>query len=287
MSGLRNLNYLKHMAYHPCQAGGDPLLYIETGFQALLPLLFAFNTFSCMDILKLRAGISWKCGRKLRAMIEHGTPPKTYDNIHFLYSLGPNLVERALWFMFVAELASDFVVNWSSLIYAGLGCTGPMAGGFHTGITPGGVYNGGFGPLQVLGVQTNNCGGLGGYGVTVAAGCTATMSYNLETQPYGLAGSPPYTVETWIQDGSGNKFAFGSGKSDGGVNKTGTISSATPPNRALIGQSETYGIYGHCSNYMQTLGGPFDCYLAGHKPELAGANCLSRHDKSQFQTHQP
>ncbi len=287
MSGMRNLNYIKNLAYHPCQPSGDALLYIETGFEALLPLLFAFNTFSCMDILKLRAGISWKCGRKLRALIEHGTPPKTYDNVHFIYSLGPNIVERALWFMFLAELASDFVVNWTSLIYAGLGCSGPMAGGFHSSFSPGGILRGDFGPMQVLFVQTNRCGGMGGYGVTCSAGCTATMSYHLETQPWAFAGAPPYTLQTWIQDGSGNRYAPGSGQSTGGTDKTGTISSATPPNRALIGQAETYSVFGHASDYCQVLGGPFDCYLAGHKPELAGANCLSRHDKSQFQTHQP
>src|SRR6266446_3856123 len=174
MSGLRNLNYMKQMAYHPCQPSGDALLYIETGLQALLPLLFAFNTFSCLDIIKARAGISWKCGRTIKGIMGQGIKPKTYDGIHFLYSLGPNIVERLLWYMFVAELASDFVVNWTSLIYAGLGCTGPMAGGFHSSFSPGGILRGDFGPMQLLGVQTNRCGGLGGYGVTCLAGCTAT-----------------------------------------------------------------------------------------------------------------
>lgn len=120
MGTLNNLNYIKSTMYFPCAQPG-PLLMIETAVQAGIPTLLELGSWSCRDIMKLRAGISYRCGRSLKAAIKAAHGAAFVDKLHKFYGfIGP--ADRALWYWFVADLSTSFVAHWQSLVYQSQGC---------------------------------------------------------------------------------------------------------------------------------------------------------------------
>lgn len=120
MGFANNINYIEAMSVYPCALPG-PLVLIKTAFEAFTPILMELESFSCIDILKLRAGISYRCGKTLKAAIKKAHGPKVIDRVHFLYQFAAP-VERLLWRFFIADLASSYFAHWTSLIYEVQNC---------------------------------------------------------------------------------------------------------------------------------------------------------------------
>lgn len=114
------LNYINKILTYPCALPG-PVVWAETGLEAALPELFQLASFSCLDIVKARAGISWKCGRTIKAVAEQTVDPEVFGATRFLYKfLAP--IEEALWYFFLVEQTLSFVQNWQTLIMRAEGC---------------------------------------------------------------------------------------------------------------------------------------------------------------------
>jgi len=93
-------------------------------------------SFSCRDIIKLRAGRSYRCGRALRGIIRAAHKTEVFDKFTHIYNLFEPL-DRLLWYFFIAELTSNFLARWLTLIYRAQHCapgdeechkTGPLIG---------------------------------------------------------------------------------------------------------------------------------------------------------------
>lgn len=203
MSALQKLNYVKNLFRHPC---GTPTIdvVVITAFEATLPILFSLNQFSCLDILKSRAGISWKCGRALKAAAKQWHNPKIIDRTHFLYSLGSAQLERALWIWFVADLAVDFFANWSTLMYLEQACTLPPAG--HVSIPLSSIFTGGGGTVFINGTAHRECFIVGGNAWNIPFGCDVTVTYQCEWRPFHDLPVNMHPVTTWIEDDLGRKY---------------------------------------------------------------------------------
>jgi hypothetical protein len=117
---LSNLNYIKEVSVYPCATPG-PIIAITTALEAAAPVLVELASFSCIDIYKTRLGISWRCGKQLKAIIKAAHGAKVIDNVHFIYQFAAP-VERILWYWFVAELTTNFLAKWTSLVYQQQGC---------------------------------------------------------------------------------------------------------------------------------------------------------------------
>jgi len=121
MSALKNLGYIKEAMFFPC-AEPSPTLVIEAAAAAGLVTLWSAATFSCLDIVKLRAGISPWHARGLKALVNGINSPAEQNKINGLYKfLIP--VEQSLFFFFIVDLTIDFFANWQSQIFKLGGCT--------------------------------------------------------------------------------------------------------------------------------------------------------------------
>jgi hypothetical protein len=115
MSALSNLGFIAKAAYYPCNRP-DPFLILQAGADALFPVLLNAVTFSCLDIIKMRAGISPWHARGMKALIGGAIPGEqsgvAKDLLKFTIPL-----EKALFFFFVVDLTIDFFARWQSLIF--------------------------------------------------------------------------------------------------------------------------------------------------------------------------
>lgn len=124
MSILRNLAYIQNAVYYPC-AKPDPYLIIKAAGSAAFPVLLSAVSFGCLDIVKMRAGISPWHARGMRALIEGAIPPAQSDQVNKIYKFFIPL-EKALFFFFVVDLTVDFVARWQSQIFK-LGACGEQS----------------------------------------------------------------------------------------------------------------------------------------------------------------
>jgi len=120
MGTINNINYLTKVMQFPCASPG-PVIMIVTALEAAAPVLLELATFSCRDIIKTQGGVSWRCGRALKAIIRKGRGAAFTDGFAAIYKFGAPF-ERANWYFFLAEVGTDFLAKWTSLVYKGQGC---------------------------------------------------------------------------------------------------------------------------------------------------------------------
>lgn len=133
---LRNINRIVRLTYHPCQSP-DLDVYIETALEAAAPVLIEFFQPGLIDVIQFargRRGNPLEYGRpsprgrsghsrRVRVAKPRVHRPKTTRGERLIFTvLGP--LERAFYWLMVADLASEFVLRWASLIYARQGCAG-------------------------------------------------------------------------------------------------------------------------------------------------------------------
>jgi hypothetical protein len=173
------------VAYFPCALPG-PLIFIETALRAAVGTLYEALSFSCRDILKTRAGISWKCGRILKAIIKQAHPGELVDDFHQLYRfLSP--IDRLLWYFFLAELLSRFVASWTSMLYVAQQCKAPDN---QSADSKPGPYFGTFGgtwgaPAQPWTTHDARCCVTTPFGFDVFYPCNFSILWIAEAEPLG------------------------------------------------------------------------------------------------------
>ena len=206
MSALTNLNYMKQILRHPC-ALPDPIIIVKTAFEAALPLLFVASTFSCTDYIKAHAGISWKCGRKIKALAQNTLGAKYVRAAAYYYEAsGAALAENALWYWFLAELGTGFVANWTTLVYQEQGCGLDNSGYIHSSLAIGFAGPGEIRGVPPGGLDSTSCARFDGTGVFVEPGCTAAISFAIEWESFRPDLFGFGAVRTWLQDDQGNRF---------------------------------------------------------------------------------
>lgn len=215
MSIKQSFNFVKSAFRHPCAVGG-PQVVITTALQAAVPVLFSLNQFSCLDILKTRAGISWKCGRSLKGIIKSAHNPKVVNNGHFLYQLGAAQGERLLWWWFVADLAAGFVADWTSMMYQESGCEAPGSTHFDVPVYTEFLFPQNHGdpnaspPLtrdaHIGNHRDGQCAQVEGDTILVPGGCTATISYDVEWKPFRDDPNNNGPVKSWLEDQHGKQY---------------------------------------------------------------------------------
>jgi hypothetical protein len=277
---LDDINFLTALNQYSCTPTGDPFVVIKTAFAAGVPTLYAFNQFSCLDIVALRAGITWKCGKKLKPIARQGIPPWAGAATDFLYRLGPAQLRLGLWYYFVASEVTHFLARWTSLLYVQQGCTAPPDGSCSVQaiMTPFGVLGpGGRSIMTALQGCHTSCGTCTGRSINVFAGCQVTIIPMISWQPFP-PGSPGASVTTSviIQDtetvvasrtdsynqeaGQGRGFVM-AGNLAGGLAQTVTY------NVEVTVGGEGGIIQGECS---------FTIQWSGYKSEVVPAGCIPK-----------
>lgn len=115
MGVLNNLGYIKSAAAYTCQSG-DVSLVIEAAARAGAITLWEAATFGCIDIMKMRAGISPWHSRGLKALINGILSPAEKNVVNGVYKfIIP--AEKLLFFWFVVDLTTGFFANWQSQMF--------------------------------------------------------------------------------------------------------------------------------------------------------------------------
>lgn len=277
---MDDINFLTALNQYSCTPTGDPFVVIKTAFAAGVPTLYAFNQFSCLDIVALRAGISWKCGKKLKPIARQGIAPWAGAATDFLYRLGPAQLRLGLWYYFVAQEATHFLARWTSLLYTQQGCDAPPADscGVPAIMTPFGLLApGAVAIMTALVGCSSSCGQCSGRSISVAAGCQVTIIPMVSWHPYP-PGSAGATVTTSIIEedtgkvvaervdainpdtGEGHGFVMG-GNLHGGIIGTQVFN-------VQVTVGPTGGIQqGECS---------FTIQWSGYKSEVIPAGCIPK-----------
>lgn len=239
MGLMANANYLKQIMYHPC-AAPNPQVIIETAIEAAIPVLIELEEPGCIDYAKAALGISWRCGRAIKALAKKIIPPKVVDAAHAIYEpFAP--VEAALYGFLLADLASEFLVNWTSLMYASQDCNQGndvyCATTLGAGVDILGTPEGAIWTLFGCALP-NGCAGAGVGTVTVAPGCSVDVTAHVTTEPCPFPGcSPSGSITLQLRDNRGQVLGTSNPYTDPGTGKTTSIVMAnvkTPPQ--IIGE---------------------------------------------------
>lgn len=206
MSILRNINYLKELNVQGCSAP-DITVAITTGFEAAAPALLSLLTPGCTDIVKLKLGISPWHRKGIRSLIKGIAAPFAAEGNRFLYKIGYFTAERGLYWLMVADVATQFEVTWNSLVFAAQQCPLPSAGtayGYLAPIIYGAGQNGFLHPSP----QHNVTGmAVGLNGVTIFPGFQGTVNWSCEFDSWPERGKG-VSVNTWMtEDDSDIKFS--------------------------------------------------------------------------------
>jgi len=146
MSALDNINYLKRFAFYPC-ATPSPALIVETAFEAVFPVLwefFSLQIYQTASPTAKRIGAKSaptfplpqtgdRGGQKVQKSKGHGyhlSPKGPPDHRVNGERWGPNtyffraadVVQKYLYYMVLADLATDFAARWTTLIYKKQDC---------------------------------------------------------------------------------------------------------------------------------------------------------------------
>jgi hypothetical protein len=274
MSILSNVNYAKKIVRHPCGTP-NPIIMVEAAAQAALPLLFVPITFSCTDWIKASVGISWKCGKKLKAIARHVYGPKFTDGVHFLYeATGAAAAENALWIWFIADLAVDTYVSWVTQMYIEGNCDLPLNGTINGAVffevqEPGGDYS-----VGVLSPGSKPCVFGGGLEVQFPRGCYGGITYQCDWAPWPTGRAAGGTVQTAIRDNSTGAIMDVSTSPPAKFN--GLVSTGGGLNHLPAGQLGTsYSIIARAQGTeMQLLRGSYTASGYGKPQPLIPAGCF-------------
>jgi hypothetical protein len=290
MSALSDLNYIKRAWKVPCHFGDGGVnevnIIIETAIVAAIPVLLGVNSFSCLDIIKARSGISWKCGRALKAAVTTKNSAKALNRNRLIYSItGAALLEQALWYWFVAGLASEFFANWTSLMYAELGCNQPNHDTISATIALWDL-DPGDSPQRApfASTQSNSCASFGFNTIVVQPGCQVQIVFQVDLEPLG-PGIPVLTVQaqlTRLSDGHVfDSTAFWSGNSGG---QTGPVGASMNLSGGLGG--EAYAIELLYSNsdpgFAKVASGSCWVTTMGRPVRLTPASCFPKATQNPF-----
>jgi len=275
-----DINFLVALNQYSCHTTGDPFVVIKTAFVAGIPTLYAFNQFSCLDIVALRAGITWKCGKKLKPIARQGIPPWAGAATDFLYRLGPAQVRLGLWYYFVASEVTHFLARWTSLLYVQQGCDLPPEGACSVPaiMTPFGVLGpNGQAIMTALAPCHDPCGACSGRTISCLSGCSVNIIPMITWFPEP-AGAPPTSVTCSVEvedtgevmasltndanpaNGNGNGYVWAHNlKSD-------LIAGVNYHVRVTVGP-EAGIIQGECS---------FTIQWSGYRTEVVPAGCIPK-----------
>lgn len=197
MSILKNINYIRDLDRLPC-AHPDIMLYIETAFKSAPPALLTLFQPGCTDILKTRIGNSPWHLRGISGLIKQAIQPYPISEQQFLYKIGYYAAEKYLWWWMVADVTTEFVTTWQSMIFQEQQCELPGAGsafGYFEPVPIPGERSTGL-VLHVLQghpgvIMTTN-------GFRIQPGFQASIGWWADWQSWPHAGSEVF-ITTWMQ----------------------------------------------------------------------------------------
>lgn len=195
MSIMSKINYIKDLNVIGC-AQPDIYVTVETGFAAAAPALLSLLVPGCSDIVKMKLGHSPWHAKAIKGLLKGAAPPFSAGANKFLYKIGYFTAERGLYYFMLADVASEFFIQWQSLAFVAEQCPLPHAGTAYGYVAPF-IYTpeheGGLGITPL-----HNVAGMANFlnGVQIFPGFTGSVAFSAEFDSWPVRGKG-VSVDTW------------------------------------------------------------------------------------------
>lgn len=259
MSIMGNINYMKRFAYHPC-ATPNPLLLIEFAFEAGLPVLFELLSADILDKALAQGKQAWRRASAKQNRSPQKTPSGTgpvsghgrkaggkFGRKSLGQKIGPrewlfeavDIEQTGMYYWLVADLATEFLARWSTLIYLKQGCPfdrpcfaqGPFSG----------IYIEQGENTQILPILTTGAVISGGTTIQVLHPGKWSVTYTCRLLRF-LSDEPPTAARVELRGGIGSGRIYQTG-AHGGQNEAGGVNAGGFWHfEAKAGETPTYSL---------------------------------------------
>lgn len=196
MSIMRNINFIKELSRIPC-AQPDIWIILETAFKSAPPAMLTLFLPGCTDIVKMRIGSSPWHARSIRGLIKGAIKPFPISERKFLYKIGYFTAEKYLWWWMVADVTTEFITTWQSMVYQEQQCELPGAGTAYGRFAPEIYIPEQEATLIVGSDQTRPCCNVETFGIVIYPGCQGSVAYSIEWDSWPVRGQG-VSVDTWM-----------------------------------------------------------------------------------------
>lgn len=218
MGVLRNINFLRRIAKIPCTEP-DMWILAETFFKAAPPALLQLFVPGCSEILQARIGIDpfggvfnpilkgppgpqgigrrGRHGKAIGAQIGGLVKGLPLGGNQFLWRIGFFHVQAALWWWQVADVTTEFLANWQSMVYEEEGCNLPDLTGYADLIPPFAYTEG----THIMGMRVGSRPGVfdvSPSAITFAPGVSGTIGWWVNWQEFNHPEIPAGPVSSYL-----------------------------------------------------------------------------------------
>jgi|1186.fasta_scaffold39441_2 hypothetical protein len=265
MSILKNINYIIQLDRIPC-ATPDAWIIIKTAFASAPPAFMSLFAPGCNDIVKTKLGLSPWHARSIRSVIKAISAPEALGANKFLYKIGYFTIEKYLWWWMVADVTTEFVTTWQSMVYQEQQCQLPGAGTSWGHFAPF-VYVEGIPAAAFWVLEHFKTGVLvGGGQITILPGFEATIAYTLRFEGYPDPAAQSPVTTWWVEEGNPtiNDLATTNDPLQQNGNQTGGSLYHSKPG-SFAGTNYKIGVSVDGPNQMRLIDGRWNVSLTGRK----------------------
>jgi hypothetical protein len=117
---INSVNTVKRMLINPCAV--VPEVYIETAFEAVITLIYSFFEPDFREFYHQLRGNSLLCDVKGGLKDTGHVPPEAQSKATRFAFKAAEAFDRSIWYLFLATIINDAVLDWTSLIYKATKC---------------------------------------------------------------------------------------------------------------------------------------------------------------------
>ncbi len=282
MSIMSRINYIKKLSVMGCQ---DPDIFvaIETGFASAAPALLSLFVPGCTEIVKMKLGLSPWHAKGIRSMIKGVAPPFAAGANKWLYKVGYFTAERGLYYFMLADVTTEFFVQWQSLAFVAEQCQLPSAGTAYGYISPF-IYL----PDQEVGLgitPIHNVTGMANTGssITIFPGFQGSVAFSAEWDSWPTRGEG-VSVSTWtVETDTGAiimPYSTGQPPAQNANQTAGHFSFDTT--RLLTGKTYQFMMKNNGEKHAQAISGSYTVNLRGHPTGVLPFGCKPKKTSIPF-----
>lgn len=282
MSIMSKINYVKSLSVMGC-SDPDFFVAVETGFQSVAPALLSLLVPGCTDIVKMKLGHAPWHAKTMKGVLKAIAPPFSAGANKFLYKVGYFQAEAALYYLMLADVTSEFFINWQSLAFVAEQCELPSAGTAYGYIAPF-IYppdhEGGLGITP-----QHNVTGMANFlnGVTIFPGFQGSVAFTAQFDSWPTPGEG-INVDTWtVESDTGTIIMpYTTNQPQGSPHNQVAGHFSFDTTRAHTGTSYSFMMHNTGGKNAQVVGGTYSVSMSGHPTGVLPWGCKFKKTSNPF-----
>lgn len=231
----------------------------------------------------MKLGLSPWHAKSIRSAIKSIAPPFATGANSFLYKVGYFTAERGLYYFMLADVTTEFFVQWQSLAFVAEQCPLPSAGTAYGYIAPF-IYTPEFeGPLGIGPLHNVNGMANGLAGVTIFPGFQGSVAFSAEFDSWPTRGQG-VNADTWtVEDETGTiimPMSTNQPPSNPHNQTAGHFSFDTTTR--LVGKSYSFKVRNNGTGNAQVVSGSYTVQMSGHPTGVLPFGCKPKKTSVPF-----